>query len=93
MRDAILASHGTPCPGTHLKGSTPIDGIFCSASLIVKQSGYTSVHWGLQTDHRVVWIDICAEQALGKDAPAFIMPKARKLQLDKPQVVNQYLFH
>jgi hypothetical protein len=93
MREAIIGKHGTPCPGTHLKGSTPIDGIFCSASILVKQAGYTSVHWGLRTDHRVVWIDLCAEQALGKDAPPFTMFKARKLQLDQPQVVNQYLFH
>ena len=93
MREAIIVSHGTPCPGTHKKGSNPIDGIFCSVSLNVKQAGYTSVPWGLSTDHRAVWLDLCSENALGKDAPAFILPKARKLQLDRPQIVNQYLFH
>ena len=93
MRESITTIHTSTAPGTHKKGSTPIDGIFCTASLTIKACGYTPVKWGIFTDHRLIWVDICAVSALGHNAPRFISPKARKLQVDNPDIAYRYLCH
>ena len=91
MRESITTIHTGPAPGTHKRGSTPIDGIFCTAALTIKACGYTPTNWGIFTDHRLIWVDICAVSALGHNAPRFISPKARKLQVDNPTITHRYL--
>ena len=93
MRESITSIHSSRAPGTHKRGSTPIDGIFCTAALTIKSCGYTPIQWGISTDHRLIWVDICAVSALGHNAPRFISPKARKLQVDNPTITYRYMYH
>ena len=91
MRESILHKWGSSAPNTYRDGTVPIDGIFCTTSLEITAAGYTPVFWGLKTDHRLIWIDISLESAFGANSNVFQSPAARKLQLDQPNVVDQYL--
>ncbi len=91
MKEAIINKWGSPSPNTYTKGTVPIDGVFCTHSLEIKAAGYTSVFFGLMTDHRLLWIDVSLESAFGTNSNLFQQAKARKLQLDQPNVVAQYL--
>ena len=93
MREAILHKLGPVAPNTYRDGTVPIDGIFCTASLEITAAGYTPIFWGMATDHRLIWIDISLESAFGKNSNVFQPPSARKLQLDQPNIVDQYLGH
>lgn len=91
MREAIINKWGSPSPNTYSQGTVPIDGIFCTRSLDIKAAGYTSLFYGLKTDHRLLWIDVSLESAFGIDSNPFKKATGRKLQLDQPNVVDQYL--
>jgi hypothetical protein len=93
MKEAIVHKCGSPSPNTYIDGTVPIDGVFCTRSLDIKAAGYTPIFFGIKTDHRLVWIDISLESAFGTDSHLFKTANARKLQLDQPNVVNQYLGH
>ena len=67
LHEAILASHHGPYPATQNRNltATPIDGIFVSAGVSVKASGYLEFHQYFQSDHRGLWIDIDLHSTLG----------------------------
>ena len=93
MKEAIIHKIGYPSPNTYVDGTVPIDGIFCTRSLDITAAGYTPVFFGILTDHRLLWVDISLESAFGTGSNLFQKATARKLQLDQPNVVDQYLVH
>lgn len=72
LSEAILASHHGPYPATQDRNmtDTPIDGIFVSAGVSVKASGYLDFQQYFQSDHRGLWIDIDLKSTLGGHHPS-----------------------
>ena len=66
--EVLSNKYGKP-PNTYNRGTIPIDGIFASTSLQITQGGYTASDWGMQSDHRLLWIDICSNEMFGNLHP------------------------
>ena len=89
MNELILSHHPhLQPPATRSPGKNTIDSIFGTGSLIVKKAGY-GPHLGF-TDHRLAWVDIDWDSALGI-FQKIQRPIARRLQCDDPMSVQQYL--
>ena len=54
---AVHSKHGYNLPATHNAGSLPIDEIFLSSTIELKNSGYLE-HSHSSGDHRPVWVDV-----------------------------------
>jgi hypothetical protein len=92
MHEAIISRFPLVPPNTYAKGRYPIDGIFVTATLQVLRAGYTPVTWGMQTDHRLLWLDLSWTATLGDHIPNVWRPKARRLKLHDPRIVENYLY-
>jgi hypothetical protein len=87
LLDVCTQKHGPNAPSTYARGSTPIDAIFVSSTLLGSPCGYLPV----SCDHRILWIDIPFQTILGRDIPiAFIRPPQWLTQND-PRVVQKYI--
>ena len=73
---------------TYAYGTSPIDAIFISNNLSIKQGGHQEGDLTL-SDHKVVWIDIAKEQIMGNNEP-IIYPKQRILHTSHPKVRKKY---
>lgn len=88
---AISNRHGKKnAPETYNAGSSPIDEIFVSSTLVVTAGGYLE-HGTTQGDHRPIWIDVNKESALGTNYPDLPSHKARRLKCQDPRIVKKYL--
>ena len=90
LHEVLIDRHGSNGPGTHHRGSVPIDGIFCSDSLRIHRGGYLGFQ-DICGDHRGLWIDLPIESIIGFRMPSVIIPSARRLQTDNPKVVRKYV--
>jgi hypothetical protein len=91
MKEAIIAKYGKKALNIFYHGANPIDGIFVSNELCVRNCGYTPSKWGMQTDHRFLWIEIAEEHLFGTTTHPIWKPRARRLKTDDPQVVQRFL--
>lgn len=86
---SITNKHGNSGPGTHNRGSDPIDEIFISQTLQVTKAGYLAHGEGIG-DHRAIWIDITKASALGEKLPELPSYRARRLKCHDPRTVKRY---
>ena len=89
LHEILSRQHGPP-PNTYNRGTLPIDGIFCTNSIRIKRCGYTALDWGMYSDHRLLWFDICEDDIFGTLSPIWI-PRARRLKLVDPRIVKKFL--
>jgi hypothetical protein len=90
MKETILPRHDQQAPNTYDRGSRPIDGIFCSAGLLIQAGGYTEFEWGIGSTHRMVWVDIHESEFYNGAPPTLWQPIARKLKTNDPRIVQRY---
>eukprot|EP00978_Attheya_sp_CCMP212_P011445 scaffold28228_cov35-Attheya_sp.AAC.1 len=88
-----LNMHGDDMPGTHARGSLPIDGIFGTAGLKPTACGFTPFDHGIGGDHRLVWIEFTYVNAFGHRLPALDRPLGRRLKLNDPRVKKSFRLH
>jgi hypothetical protein len=86
LQEIMIRNFGPSLPNTYAQGSSPIDGLFVSSNLINCTSGYTDI----VCDHRMLWIDIPTDLALGYTPAAFASPSPKRLILQDPRVVKNY---
>jgi hypothetical protein len=79
--------HGRGGPSTYARGTTPIDGIYVSPSLLNSACGYLPV----TCDHRVLWIDLDIDTTLGRPIPTSAPRPPKRLTLQDPRVVHKYV--
>jgi hypothetical protein len=90
MREIILERRGNTAPNTYWDGTVPIDGIFITLDIHAIQGGYTPTRWGINSDHRLLWIDIDESSIFGNESTTFWRPHARRLKMDDPRIVKRY---
>ena len=86
---AVHSKHGYDLPATHNAGSLPIDEIFLSSTIELKNSGYLE-HGHSSGDHRLVWVDVTKKSTIGDKLPPITTFQARKLKCTDPRVVDRY---
>ena len=79
IQDVIQQRYPGQAPGTHKRGTKPIDGIFASETLDIGKGGYDG---GMDeiSDHRILWADFTLDSMLGVQRGDLVKPKAKKLQ-------------
>ena len=82
LKEIIIDRHGTMAPNTYNKGSRPIDGIFVSPTVRIRQGGYDT--FNEFTDHRLLWIDVEVNAIFGEYMYRSKRPDARRLRYDDP---------
>ena len=88
LKEHLSTTHGdTP---THNNGSHPIDGIFVSPSLHIKESGYLPFGW-IHSDHRMLWLDITEASVLGFNLPPILSANGRRLQCSDPRIYKRWI--
>ncbi len=53
-------------------------------------SGYSSGTWGLNSDHRMLWVDIDAYSTFGGVSAPIWRPRIRRLKLEDPTIVKKF---
>ncbi len=94
MTEVILCRHGNGGPSTFRcnNTNTPIDGIWTSSGIRVKQCGYLPYDHILPgADHHCLWLDITYKNAFGHNMPAVPCPNTRRLHCRDPQIVQRYI--
>ena len=81
LREVILERHDdlTP-PNTYNRGNHPINGIFASPTIKIRQGGYDAFYE--YSDHRLIWIDIETERVFGEFMYKSKRPNVRRLRYD-----------
>ena len=89
LKELIEERHGAG-PKTYKRSKdAPIDCIFGSAHLGIKQGGFLSFD-NLMGDHRGIWMDIPKFLLYGYNPPQINTYRARRLRLEDPRVVQKY---
>jgi hypothetical protein len=91
MKEIILQQHGNNTSNTYQRGHAPIDGIFAMATLQAVNSGYSPMHWGCSTNHRLLWVDLSSVQVFGDVVGQLWHPHNRQLILQDQRIVNKFL--
>jgi hypothetical protein len=86
LQEITLRNFGPSLPNSYARGSRPIDGLFVSSSLIKCTSSFTDI----VCDHRMLWIDVPTDLALGYTPAAFASPSPKRQILQDPRVVKNY---
>ena len=60
LKDVLGFKHGIDRPSTYIRGTAAIDFIFATEAVInaVQAGGMLSFNNGIQSDHRVLWLDL-----------------------------------
>ena len=94
LRETIISKHEhhSPAPATHQrnKRDIPIDGIWTTLTDPNLQCGYLGFGEGLPGDHRLAWIEIPFEQALGINPPGLHKKEPSRLTTQDPRIVDKY---
>jgi hypothetical protein len=86
LQEIMIKNHGNDLPNTYARGSIPIDGLFVSRSLSNCPNGYTDII----CDHRMLWMDVPMELALGYIPSPTLSVSPQRLTLQDPRVVKRY---
>lgn len=84
--NVFIKKFGAAIPPTYARGSTPIDGLFMSASLSSFNAGLLPVH----CDHRVLWLDVPQSDVFGISLQSIPNKIATRLVLQDPRIVSRY---
>jgi hypothetical protein len=84
LTKAIIDQHRPDGPSTFAHGSSPIDGLFVSSTLLGLRCGYTGYWHG----HRCLWMDIPQSIAFGHDMPPIVRASAWRLKVEDPRVLS-----
>ena len=71
-------------PNTYIRGSNTIDALYVSSALVDSSCGYLP----FLGDHRPLWIDIPLDLVFG--TTTIPPPRARRLKLQDPRIVDRY---
>eukprot|EP00978_Attheya_sp_CCMP212_P007809 scaffold18161_cov56-Attheya_sp.AAC.6 len=93
MRNLFLDMQGQDMPGTHARGSLPIDGIFGTAGLKPTACGCTPFDHGIGGNHRLVWIEFTYVNAFSHRLPALGRPVGQRLKLNDLRVKKSFRLH
>ncbi len=92
MHELLLNLHPSATPtNTFVNGTAPIDGIFGTFNLQPVVGGYTSFEWGMNTDHRMLWVDFPMEHLFGGNLHLLWKPQIRRLKCQDPRIVNRFI--
>lgn len=91
LRNVFTAeSIGNTAIPTYSRGSTPVDGIFCSRSIHAVKVGYCA--FGLfPGDHRLLWLDVTYRNAFGYNMAPPATPQARRLKTSDPNTLKKWI--
>ena len=80
-------------PATHSRSKGPaIDRVFASPHLRISRGGFLP-YSKLMSDHKGIWFDIPKALLFGYNPPVSSTYSARRLKVEDPRVVKQYLNH
>ena len=83
MSELIIDHHQdkTPPPTCHKGNDTRllIDEVFATPGVTVAAAGYLGRTDAIQTDHRLLWVDLVDNDFLGIEQPDMVAPSARRL--------------
>jgi hypothetical protein len=94
LKEAILSKHGLIGPSTFRRNhlNNLIDGVWLSQGLDPQTCGYFGYDSVVPNcDHRCLWVDLSFEQSLGHIMPAIQRPKARRLIMSDPRIVDNFI--
>ena len=93
-REAIIAKHIStqPAPATQDRNmlDTSIDSIYTTLPLDTFKCGYLAFGDGLPGDHRLCWMDLPFQQALGHTPPHLHQHPQAVLNVLDPRLVSKY---
>ena len=93
LRNVTLERHGQEAPPTYTNGSSVIDGIFATPSIVCRRAGFCGYDQGVQgdrSDHRCLWLDFDLAKAFGNTALPSAKPQARCLKCNDPRIVHRF---
>ena len=75
------------------KQRKPIDSIWTSPGFTVLRCGFLSFHnvYGFQSDHRLIWADICNEDLLGHRPQHIYRAPRSKVRSNDPDIREKYI--
>jgi hypothetical protein len=82
--------HRLPLPSTHIRGQTPIDGVFATCGLVYKLVKLLPSREGIG-DHRVFLLDIALESILSNVFPRVIPVSCCLLNCASDQIKQSYI--
>lgn len=88
--DVMTTKHQDQGPPTFIGGNQTIDILWATRNLTVDACGYLECNRCVG-DHRVLWVDITTESALGERVPRPNTKDARRLTMNDPRVVKRYV--
>jgi hypothetical protein len=89
LTEPTVKKHGSV--PTYQCGSKPIDGIFLSKSLQMRQGGYLAFGEAILSDHRALWLDPSLINTFGHNIPPIVRAPARRLNCNDLCVINRFL--
>ena len=96
MYEAVISNHaGESVPATCVTNEQrkPIDSIWTSSSLTVLSCGFLPFHdvYGFQSDHLLIWADICNEDMLGHCPQHIHRAPNSKVRSNDPNIRELYI--
>ena len=96
MFKAVVSNHvGESVPATCAtnKQRKPSDNIWTSPGLTVLRCGFIPFHdvYGFQSDHQLVWADICNEDLLGHRSQHIYCASRSKVRSNDPDIREKYI--
>ena len=88
LKDAIISHHGGTPPNTYNRGHHPIDGIFVSPTINIRQGGYD--RFQEFSDHCLLWIDMETEVVFGEFMYKSKRPNVRRLRYNDPKARKKF---
>ena len=76
-------------PATHARGSSPIDGIFCSEGMHITKGGYVD-HLDCPGDHCALYADISIRQLIGEAKDRRTRPTTSRLKSNIPSIRDKF---
>ena len=86
LQKIMIKNLGHNLPNTYARGSIPIEGLFVSHSLATCNSGYSEII----CDHRMLWIEVPTEIAIGYKPSVMLALTPKCLILQDPRIVKKY---
>jgi hypothetical protein len=89
MHELCQRITGLPLPHTHIRGSVPIDAVFCTAGIDRVAIALLPSPFGIG-DHRVFMVDVTSASMLGDIFPRVIPATGRLLNCASDRIKNNY---
>ena len=90
MHEICIRITGVPLPPTHIRGSIPIDAVFCTMGIDGVAAALLPSRTGVG-DHRVFIVDVTSSSVLGDVFPRVIPAAGRLLNCASDKIKNNYI--